>query len=95
MEDIDLEGDENDQSTWWLPIGNKDSNCFSGIFEGNGHKIRNLYIKKTEESKENNRGMGFFCIIKYEIINNFEIIDGYVEVESGTYRDGSWKDTRN
>ena len=35
--DIDLKGKE------WTPIGNS-SNRFKGIFDGNGHKIKNLKI---------------------------------------------------
>ncbi|MBP5164384.1 MAG: hypothetical protein ILP08_03015, partial [Lachnospiraceae bacterium] len=40
-EDIDLEGDPNNASTWWTPIG---ANDFRGVFDGQGHAISNLYV---------------------------------------------------
>lgn len=40
MQDIDLQGNDSDQ---WVPIKK-----FNGTFEGNYHKIKNLYIKSGE-----------------------------------------------
>ena len=43
MSDIDLSGYRDGGG--WVPIGN-DTNHFTGNFEGNGFKIRNLYINR-------------------------------------------------
>ena len=47
MNDIDLQGNENNQ---WVPIGN-DSNYFAGTFKGNNHTIKNVYIKDSNKEK--------------------------------------------
>ena len=39
----------------WNPIGNNYRNSYSGVFQGNGHGISNLYIKRR-----NHRGLGLF-----------------------------------
>ncbi len=48
MNDIDLEGSETKQ---WTPIGKyislSNSQAFKGSYDGNGHKIENLYINNT------------------------------------------------
>ena len=51
MNDIDLGCDEEDNTTWWTPIGLSDEGkAFSGIFDGNNHTISNLYIGADDEN---------------------------------------------
>ena len=54
--DIDL----NNKS--WTSIGNSEDNCFSGIYNGNGYNINNLYIK-------NNKYSGLFGYLKGQVVN--------------------------
>ena len=49
MNDIDLEGNEKNQ---WTPIGSISSR-YTGTFNGNGHKIENLYINTTDSGADN------------------------------------------
>ncbi len=79
MADIDLECDENNKSTWWIPIWN-DINYFSGIFEGNNHEITNLYINSTKENSYITLSAGFFGTISNAEINNLSIINGYINM---------------
>ena len=37
---------ENNPSQGWLPIGGGSTSSFSGIFNGNGHTISNLWINR-------------------------------------------------
>ena len=54
--DIDMSGKD------WTPIGETSERYFSGIFEGNGHKIDNLTIDTTDETAddESERYYGLF-----------------------------------
>ena len=57
-EDINLGGKE------WIPIGDNRLNAFSGIFDGQGHVIKNFVMKnKKRENK------GFFGFLKGEVYN--------------------------
>ena len=79
MNDIDLGGNENDESTWWEPIGfnsslDPDSNyvsekTFSGIFEGNNYTIEGVYLK-VELGQQS---AGFFSCINNAKINNLNV----------------------
>ncbi len=56
--DIDLDGRE------WIPIGIERTGAFTGLFDGEGHTIRNLSMKdKDVENK------GFFGFLKGEVFN--------------------------
>ena len=48
--DIDLQGNAGNQ---WVPIGRDDTHAFKGIFKGNNHVIKNIYI----DTAENNQGL--------------------------------------
>lgn len=83
-EDVDLENKD------WTPIGFKSDNPFSGTFDGNGHKIKNLTI--IDDYNEfydsgigsGNVGAGLFASIKgYSTIKNLWL-DG---VDIRLYRD--------
>ena len=70
--DIDLSGVQN-----WTPIGNYTSNTdyqFRGIFNGNGHVIRNLKVEKTT-----NPAFGFFGSAKKATIENLGIENATVK----------------
>ena len=75
MNDIDLGGDENDESTWWNPIGYSSQDAsetkrpFSGVFEGNNYIIEGIY-NKVEEGTQT---VGFFSHIYGATINNLTI----------------------
>ena len=75
MNDINLGGDENDESTWWNPIGYSSQDAsetkrpFSGVFEGNNYIIEGIY-NKVEEGTQT---VGFFSYIYGATINNLTI----------------------
>ena len=76
MNDIDLGGNENDESTWWEPIGFfsmvdflEDDKPFSGTFEGNNHTIEGIY-NKVEKGMQ---AVGFFSHIDNATINNLSV----------------------
>ena len=75
MNDIDLGGNENDESTWWDPIGYTSSDNseakrpFCGVFEGNNHTIEGIY-NKVEEGTQ---AVGLFSYIDNVTINNLTI----------------------
>ncbi len=47
----------------WVPVGNGDSRCFKGIFDGDGHTISGLKIRS------NNLQVGFFGCLSGEVCN--------------------------
>ena len=55
MNDIDLNGSEENP---WIPIGSI-SRPYSGTFDGNGHKIENLYINTTDSGADNQGLFGY------------------------------------
>ena len=61
-------------STGWQPIGS-DTNRFSGIFEGNGHTISNLYINRIAEAS-----LGLFSVVDTDgEVNNVGLLNVSVE----------------
>ncbi len=52
--DIDLANQE------WDPIGQTGNVSFAGIFDGNSHKIKNLYVDTTDEEKNGVFASGLF-----------------------------------
>ena len=48
------------ESNSWTPIGTSSSNSYRGTFDGNGHKIENLYINTTDSEAEN---QGLFGLV--------------------------------
>jgi hypothetical protein len=74
LNDIALDGDGAgfELVYGWIPIGNYD-NRFVGIFNGNYHKISNLWVNRDREGL-----IGFFGNIENATISNFgvEIADG-------------------
>ncbi|MDR1975365.1 MAG: InlB B-repeat-containing protein, partial [Campylobacteraceae bacterium] len=64
----DIELDDNGagfDADGWQPIGDSSLNMFSGIFNGNGHKITNLWINRTIE----NTAVGLFGYVNGTVKN--------------------------
>ena len=76
----------------WLPI----TAGFASVFEGNGHSIANLYIKRTEAASGSDQGL-FSTLATTAQINNMRLLDvniqGFAQVaalsgrNSGIIRD--------
>ena len=76
--DIDLNVSPYKDGNGWLPIGT-DTNAFAGIFNANGHIIRNLYINRSSTDY-----VGLFGYVnKYAQINDLNLVD--VNVRGKTY----------
>lgn len=56
--DIDLKGEE------WTPIGHDRTRAFQGIFNGNGHTVKNFIIKGDDYTKK-----GFFGYLRGQVYN--------------------------
>ena len=85
VKDLDFNADASyrttsNKVTWtmgegWSPIGS-DSNRFSGVFEGNGHTISNLYINRSSDN------VGLFAVTTGTAqMNNIKLSD--VNVQGG------------
>ncbi|WP_066020437.1 MULTISPECIES: fibronectin type III domain-containing protein [Clostridium] len=70
--DIDLQGID------WEPVGVNSTVPFTGVFDGNGHSIKNLSIKKLGVS-----GIGLFGYISGATIKNLKLEN--VNITSGNY----------
>lgn len=66
--------DSSAPSNVWTPIGN-DSKYFSGEFDGNGHKIKGVYIN-TDANKQ-----GLFGDIRSAKIKNVGVVESYIKAE--------------
>ena len=83
MTDLDFNADASyrttsNKVTWttasgWSPIGS-DSNRFSGVFEGNGHTISNLYIDRTRND------IGLFAVTAATAqIQNIKLLNATIQ----------------
>lgn len=81
--DLDLGGVESSGS-WsgsvWKPIG-RSSTKFQGTFDGNGHKISNLYIDKDGTNTLTVQGL-FGNIGNSGKVKNLHITSGYIEARA-------------
>ncbi len=71
---ISLANDIDLKNKTWIPIGNYDKGyAFSGFFNGNGHKILNLKIDKSQRLK-------YAALFEYMngFIYNLDLIDGNI-----------------
>ena len=70
-----LTSDLDMNSLEWTPIGNNTTNCFKGIFDGNGHLIDNVYILShlVNETEVNSTYAGLFGVIYNAIIMNLGV----------------------
>ena len=67
----------------WTPIGNEDA-VFTGVFDGNGHTIKNLNLVYTEPSYY----IGFFGCAENATIKNVTFENVYVNVASDDTNEG-------
>ncbi len=91
FEDSDYEkgGNFYNSGKGWEPIGTESTN-FRGTFDGNGYKIKNLYINNPEQDYVGLFGYGYYSTIKNVILENLDItgnnyvggIVGYSNVSS-------------
>ena len=72
---FDNSGNALDGNISWTPIGTMEANPFSGIFDGNGHIISNMYVNTTERA-------ALFVFTKYATIKNMGIKDSYIKSTS-------------
>jgi len=64
----------------WIPIGdNAQSLSFEGKFYGQGHTIRNLYMKTS-----NNRAMGLFGVLHSATVSDINFDNVYIENSSNS-----------
>lgn len=62
LEDLDL------QNKRWIPIGTDELTPFCGSFDGNGHAIKNLFVKGNREDCA-----GFFGFLKRATVCNLSV----------------------
>lgn len=55
--DIDLSTVCGTEVGNWTPIGNSETNCFSGTFDGNGKTVQNLYISLPADTSTSYQGL--------------------------------------
>lgn len=77
--DIDLGGVKNANGTWggkvWQPLGRGYALVFGGVFDGQGHKISNMYINSTAKDVY----VGLFTMVnKGGSVRNLTIESGYI-----------------
>ena len=71
----------------WTPISYSPENAFSGVFEGNGHKIKGLYLQDHDYSYVNGNRLGFFGHIAPQgVVRNVGFEKNYMDV---VYQDGT------
>ena len=70
---FDSSGNALSGNTSWTPIGTED-NPFSGIFNGNGHIISNMYVDRSNYDYN-----GLFGSAKNGVIENLGVISSFVK----------------
>ncbi len=83
--DIDLKYDANNDATFNKGIGWKPISNFNGVFDGNGHTIKNMCIHSNvgrgyDESNEKN--VGLFAILDGATIKNLKITDANIDSDT-------------
>lgn len=71
----------------WEPIGTESTN-FRGVFDGNGYKIKNLYINNPEQNY-----IGLFGVVEYATISNVYLEN--VDITGKYYVGGIVGESRN
>ena len=77
---ITLHSDIDLQNQTWTPIGNgsrgsEGGSCFSGVFDGNGHTIRNINVTEDRD----NYGAGLFSVVNGGTVKNITIEGGSIK----------------
>lgn len=79
--DMDRASWDSDHEAGWLPIGNLSNNPFRGIYDGDGHKVKNLW-----SFRGNSAGVGLFGFVENSVFKNVKMENARVE---GNYAVGS------
>ena len=94
--DMDRASWDSDHEAGWLPIGNLSNNPFRGIYDGDGHKVKNLW-----SFRGNSAGIGLFGFVENSTFKNVKMENTRVEgsfavgtllgsaVSAGTHRGNS------
>ena len=69
---FDSDGNALDGNISWTPIGTE-SNPFSGIFDGNGHIVSNMYVNRPSDNYN-----GLFGDATDAIVKNLGVVSSYV-----------------
>lgn len=72
--DMDKASWDSDHDFGWLAIGNLPNNPFRGIYDGNGHTIRNLWAKR-----KNSTGIALFGYTEKAILKNIRMENPQME----------------
>lgn len=80
MADLDMTDwiKEENPTQGWTPIGRSTSNVFKGVFDGNGHTIKGLFISKSSVGY-----IGLFGYSTGATIQNLKIVDS--DITGGSY----------
>ncbi len=94
--DMDRASWDSDHEAGWLPIGNLSNNPFRGIYDGGGHKVKNLWSFRGYSA-----GVGLFGFVENSTFKNVKMENVRVEgsfavgtllgsaVSAGTHRGNS------
>ena len=77
----DMDDTYYDDGAGWTPIGGADEAAaqpFSGVLEGNGHTISNLFIKRASNAAAANTFVGLFADLS-GAVRNLGLVNPYVE----------------
>ena len=77
----DMDDTYYDDGAGWTPIGGADEAAaqpFSGVLEGNGHTISNLFIKRASNAAAANTFVGLFADLS-GTVRNLNLVNPYVE----------------
>ncbi len=79
--DMDKASWDSDHNEGWYPIGAQPTNPFRGVYDGNGHTIKNLWSKRPNSS-----GIALFGFVEHAYIKNVKMVNPKME---GNYAVGS------
>ena len=89
--DIDLGGKQEDESTWWTPIGYYNSSTdymyFKGTFDGQNHEISKIYIKDAIYKGS------LFIDISGATIRNLGVTNSYIKGKYAAAITGNLRDS--
>lgn len=82
------------EATNWQPIGDSLTNSFNGIFDGDNHKIRGVYINKELETYRSGQSdsicLGLFGSLGVDgLVKNLNVENAYLKISVTTYNNSS------
>ncbi|MFC0903931.1 hypothetical protein ACFHWD_04395 [Clostridium sp. MT-14] len=90
IKDVDLNISPYNEGEGWTPIGDTTNNRFTGVFDGNGHIIKNLFINRTGIAYQglfgciNNANIQSIKVENVNINTNNNYIGGLIGITQGT-----------